>query len=169
MSIPPQLPQIPVKEEVWARVQRALHQLYKDDRFLIDVDANERSLTHRLAVYLEEQFPGWNVDCEYNRVMGNVKRIAEVEHQLRAQPQDEDLVRDTQGRTVYPDIIIHVRGQEHNLLLIEAKKASSSLPDEVDRLKIEALLHQDQYRYRYGILLTLPVGPDATVPDFEII
>jgi hypothetical protein len=35
---------------------------------LLDFDlVHERSTAHRLAVHLDHQFPGWNVDCEYDR------------------------------------------------------------------------------------------------------
>ena len=53
--------------EVLARVRRAAARLENDDRLLFELDANERTLTHRLALYLDSEFAGWNVDCEYNR------------------------------------------------------------------------------------------------------
>lgn len=31
------------------------------------MNANERSMTHKFAEHLQKYFPGWNVDCEYNR------------------------------------------------------------------------------------------------------
>ena len=34
----------------------------------LDFDSvHERSTTHRLAVYFDPLFTGWNVDCEYDR------------------------------------------------------------------------------------------------------
>ena len=45
----------------------ALSELIERDSFLFEADANERSITHKLAEYLQAQFQDWNVDCEYNR------------------------------------------------------------------------------------------------------
>lgn len=59
----------------WTSIEKALassiKQLKSHDRELLEVGANERSLTHRLAVYLEQAILQpkcrWNIDCEYNR------------------------------------------------------------------------------------------------------
>ena len=48
-------------------LKEALDQLLRADAELLNNDVNERSISHRLACYLEPLFPGWNVDCEYNR------------------------------------------------------------------------------------------------------
>lgn len=45
----------------------ALDRLIDKDRLLFEIDVNERSITHRLALYLQGAFPGWHVDCGYNR------------------------------------------------------------------------------------------------------
>ena len=48
-------------------VARALSELLVNDRDLLSIDANERSITFRFAMYLQRHFPDWTVDCEYNR------------------------------------------------------------------------------------------------------
>lgn len=53
--------------DVAEHVRGSLLRLLAEDAYLFEADANERSISHRLALYLEEEFPGWNVDCEYNR------------------------------------------------------------------------------------------------------
>ena len=58
----------PPPEDVKRRVIAAICALYRHDRELLDVDANERSITHKLAEHLQREFPEWHVDCEYNRV-----------------------------------------------------------------------------------------------------
>ena len=55
-------------EDVKKRVIAAICALYRHDRELLAVDANERSITHKLAEHLQREFPEWHVDCEYNRV-----------------------------------------------------------------------------------------------------
>jgi len=37
------------------------------DLLLISQGISEWAIAHRLALYLELLFPGWNVDCESNR------------------------------------------------------------------------------------------------------
>ena len=63
-------------EDVKKRVIAAICALYRHDRELLDVDANERSITHKLAEHLQREFPEWHVDCEYNRVGRETKRLA---------------------------------------------------------------------------------------------
>ena len=46
------------------RVITALQELFAQDSFLFERDVGERALTHRLAVHVERQFPGWDVDCD---------------------------------------------------------------------------------------------------------
>jgi len=61
--------------EVERRLQAAISALRSQDSHLVEVDASERSITHRLAVHLERLFPGWDVDCEYNRDRRDHKTI----------------------------------------------------------------------------------------------
>src|SRR5271165_7265202 len=53
----------------------AVRQLFEPDAYLLQVDANERSITHRLALYLTPHFPDWDIDCEYNRCGDLPKRL----------------------------------------------------------------------------------------------
>jgi len=53
--------------EVKYSVDRALTKLLQNDSLLVELNANERSITHKLAEYLQLEFAAWNVDCEYNR------------------------------------------------------------------------------------------------------
>ena len=80
-----------------ALVKEAIHEL-KRDEMLFRLHANERSITHRLAVYLEKPFDGWNVDCEYSRIgedPSNCKRLL--------LPTTENASRfDMNGSRVYP-------------------------------------------------------------------
>ncbi len=159
----------PSLDTVQRCLAEALHRLYDTDADLISLDVNERSLTHRLALYLTPLFPGWDVDCEYNRDDAESKRIDEVEDDLRKYEEGEVSSRDTRGRTVYPDIIVHRRRTHENLVVVEVKKSSSRIPDKLDRLKVGALCVMERYRYRYGFLIRLPVGDGATVPSPEMV
>ncbi len=70
---------------------------------------------------------------------------------------------DIKGKTIFPDIIVHSRGNDlKNLLIIEIKKESnkSKIGNKNDILKLKTLTasrYEDNpdynYRYRYGIHL----------------
>ena len=59
------------KIDLEEKLKAAIARLYKKDRFLIDNDLNERSISHKLAEYLQTEFHNFDVDCEYNRMKGN--------------------------------------------------------------------------------------------------
>ena len=54
------------KKIIIEKLKRCIEKLKKEDCYLIKNNASERSIAHRLAVYLEDEFIGYNVDCEYN-------------------------------------------------------------------------------------------------------
>jgi len=43
-------------KDVKRKVERAIEILRKNDSFLIDNNANERSISHKLAEYLQQEF-----------------------------------------------------------------------------------------------------------------
>ena len=57
------------------RWSRALGDFYARETHLFEKDLGERALTHRLAVHLEQQFAGWDVDCDYNRLGERTLRL----------------------------------------------------------------------------------------------
>jgi len=120
--------------EVRFKIDIAIHHLYKNDHFLITNCTHERSITHKLAEYIQHNFPEWHVDNEYNR-------------------RGEDLSKNLpQQETSYPDIIIHKRNTKENLLIIEAKSIhSQNHSDEVDKLKIKSFIEDKKYSYRFGL------------------
>ena len=140
--------QQPEAQAVQHYLQEALAKLVAQDAYLLANDLNERTITHKLAEYLQPLFPDRNVDCEYNRDGHEPKRV-------RLQPAGEgppDL-----GSYVYPDIIVHQRGtNDHNLLIIEAKKAyRNNDAIDHDRAKVEAFA--SDLRYRFGAVVVFKV------------
>lgn len=134
------------QDEVEEKLDRALEKLVDNDAELIDIDVNERTLTHRLAIYIEEEFPDLNVDCEYNRKDGDPKRIRWLRpcNQLYSNLSPDDTIT----RTVYPDIIVHRRmGQQSNLLVVEVKKSSNKTPDECNLSKLQELKKDPGYAH----------------------
>jgi hypothetical protein len=129
------------------KVVRALGEFYAREAYLFEKDLGERTLTHRLAVYLERQFPGWQVDCDYDRL---------GERTLRMPKGSIVSTDDHLGKSIYPDIVVHRRAVPDNLLAIEVRKASNHQPPEHDQHKLRALT--DPYlwfAYGLGVYLTL--------------
>lgn len=155
-----------VREAVWT----ALTELRERERPLFANRANERSITHWLAVRLMSQFPGWDVDCEYNRI-GDDR--TEYKH-LFLEPHESGAVDvfDPEGSRVYPDVVIHRRGQngrEDNLLVIEVKPTWSGRGSDRDIRKLRAFTGQVAVRqivtYQYGLFLVF--DDDGSVADWQ--
>ena len=107
-----------------------MQEFYARETFLLEKDLGERTLTHRLAVHLEKQFSGWEVDCDYNRLGERTLRL----------PHGTIVSTDDQlGKSVYPDIVVHQREIPNNLLAIEVRKAANHQPLEHDQHKLRAL------------------------------
>lgn len=125
-------------DDIKSRLKSALKTLSQNDKHLFDINAHEQTITHRLAVYLEGLFIGYDVDCEYNRKEEDPKKIND--------------------KLIKPDIIVHRRGKGNcenydNLLAIEVKKNWDS---EEDRVKLEGLTIEDGgYEYQLGCFLVL--------------
>lgn len=98
------------------------------DAHLLLVDANERSIAYRFASYLQAYLPKWIVDCEYNRDGVDPKKLGHLE--LWPNSEDED------ARTVFPDVIPHLRGTKNNYLVIEFKKSTSGVDRGIDLEKL---------------------------------
>jgi hypothetical protein len=125
----------------------ALTEFYGHETYILDKDLGERTLTHRLAVHVERQFPGWEVDCDYNRLGERTLRLP------RGTIVSTD---DTLGKSVFPDIVVHQRDIPNNLLAIEVRKAFNHQPPEHDQHKLEALTDPHLwFAYWIGVLLTL--------------
>ncbi len=154
-------------------VKDSLNMLFKNDQVLIEHNVNERSITHRLAIYLEnilltsfaKEMKGLSVDCEYNRNWDlepySPKKLSweskELEHLINNLSHDPDRVLEF---SCYPDIIVHQRGNnKKNLLVIEVKKQSSEIGDDIyDECKLKAFTEESEnnkYKYQFGVFIKL--------------
>lgn len=145
------------KSQVDEKVESAINKLIEKDSHLLIIDVNERSISHRLALYLQEQFDDWDVDCEYNRNTDQTKML-NIKKQIQT-TVNEIQADDTEGKTVFPDIIVHIRGTNDNLLVIEMKKSSSSVSKDFDIKKLEAFA--DQLGYKYRLFLCFNTGSEC--------
>jgi len=129
------------------KVVTALREFYARESFLLEKDLGERALTHRLAVHVENQFPGWSIDCDYDRLG---ERTLRLPHGAIISTDDHF------GKSIYPDIVVHQREIPNNLLAIEVRKASNHQPPEHDQHKLRGLTDPHLwFAYRIGVLLTL--------------
>ena len=126
----------------------ALDKFLNKDLFLLEIDANERSITHRIAMYIQDEFPEWDVDCEYNRDEHKPKELN--------LPGGEPDSYDVDAQTVYPDIIVHKRGSHTNHIVIEFKKTSSRIGAHKDFIKLAE--YRRQLHYEYALFIELAVG-----------
>lgn len=110
-------------------VAEAIQALLDRDGILLTTDANERTIAAQLACYLRSAFPKWDVDVEYNRQGIDPKKIGIGES----------------AEFVYPDIIVHRRRSDANLLVVEMKKGDSPEPDEEDMKKLHAYVAKFKY------------------------
>ena len=129
------------------KVVTALHEFYAHEAFLLEKDLGERTLTHRLAVHVEHQFPGWEVDCDYDRLGDRTLRLP---HGTIVSTDDH------LGKSVYPDIVVHQRAIPNNLVAIEVRKSGNHQPLAHDQHKLRALTDPHLwFAYWIGVFVTL--------------
>ena len=138
MIVPPYNEHLKIKRQL----RSALEPFLLNDSYLLINDLHERSITFRLGLYLQQRFRSWNVDCEYNKEGVESKRLMTLPHHAEcSKPRDD-------GYLVYPDIIIHRRGnQGPNLLALEMKKTTTGGCRDCDKEKLTAYLCELQYRH----------------------
>ena len=115
-------------EHIKVKVKGCLDSLYENEKELFELDAYEQAICGRLACYLHGKFTEYNVDVEYNRHGNKSKRNEET-------------------NLVKPDIVIHKRDDDNNLLVIEAKKGHCG-----EREKVRG--HMEYFGYKLGAVLT---------------
>jgi len=137
--------------EIKTKVKDAVDILLDKDAFLLEHGVHERSVTHKLAEYLQQMFPDYHVDCEYNKHGITTKLL----------PRE---CEEASERKVFPDIVVHIRGDDSkNLLVIEAKPTPQI--DKSDKCKLKLFTATNgKYAYKYGLF----IGFDKTnMPKME--
>ena len=131
-------------------VLSALDALFQKDANLLAVNVAEQTIAARLARYLQEHFPEHDVDVEYNRMGDAPKTVAWSD----------------KPEYVYPDIIVHRRRTETNILAIELKKTSNPETKDKDLLKLAA--YRRDLGYLHALFLRLGVGDNiGTVSECQ--
>lgn len=131
----------------------ALDALIARDSYLLQVDANERTITCQIARYLAAELPQYHVDCEYNRDGVDPKKLQYID--LHG---DEE---DTFARTVFPDIIVHCRNTKNNYLVLEVKKTTNPDDRKIDYAKLVG--YKKQLGFQFAVFVELAAGQQADV------
>ena len=117
-------------------IEKALNEFVEEQGQILVNDASEQAISHQLAMKLAQLFNGWDVDCEYNRNGEDIKRL------IYAISPDGS----ASERNVVPDIIIHHRMTDNNLLAIEIKKSTNQESNFKDLAKLTAFKEQLGYQ-----------------------
>ena len=136
--------------EIKGKVQNALNMFYKNDSFLIEKKLCERCLVHRVAVYLEnERFPGYFIDCEYNKSLLNEKSVPKI-------------ASNPNGNFI--DIIITKRDDncKHDLICFEIKRWDNYHERNKDRDNLRILTKGNRFGYDCGFYIILGKSKEKT-------
>lgn len=116
---------------------------------LLEIEVNERSISHKIAEYLQALFLEWHVDCEYNRNGIETKKLPDI----------SECSEDKKTDKVYPDIIVHRRLTMNNLLVIEIKTTHNDAGEKCDFEKLKLFTSSDgDYKYNFGLFIKFNVN-----------
>lgn len=143
-------------------ILEALSKLYDNDCYLINKDnvlnefiegsnnhipdwkkhAAERAIVFRFGIYLQELMyankclEDYHLDCEYNRKLDSQKDLGD--------------------RLVYPDLIIHKRGNMKENLLVMEIKTWWNYNTENDEKKLKDFVDpKKEYKYKFGLSIII--------------
>ena len=151
--------------------EKAKEKFLKEEKEIIEIDINERTLSARLMFHLQtlllsdiyqESYKEYSVDCEYNRRKEIVKILPKEYREL-----------EKKDKQIYPDIILHQRNSEKNLMIIEMKKTYSldegGKNENRDRLKfLTSLRKENKYKYLLGVYFEVNKFPDKCKIEFFV-
>ena len=151
--------------------EKAKEKFLKEEKEIIEINVNERTLSARLMFHLQtlllneiyqENYKEYSVDCEYNRRKEIVKILPKEYREL-----------EKKDKQIYPDIILHQRNSEKNLMIIEMKKTYSSdeggKNENRDRLKfLTSLRKENKYKYLLGVYFEVNKFPDKCKIEFFV-
>ena len=150
-------------EDIIKIISNSIKKLQNKDAIFLNPEfsINERCVTHRLGMYLAEMFPDEDVDCEYNRKYN--EGIDEyIAKNMELPILEKGLTtKDTEAKTVFPDIIVHRRNMNRNLLSLEVKMKWKKGTGVLDVLKAKG--YKAQLNYDYSGFLILGPGDEYEV------
>lgn len=144
--------------DIEEKLVKAISILQENDKIFLDkeFDINERTVTHRLGIYLAGLFNGLDVDCEYNRQYDEATDEYISKNVDLPKIKEGEVLKDIEARTVFPDIIVHKRTTSFNLLAIEVKMGWKNSKGLFDEVKAEAYKRTLGYQYSAFVI----IGPN---------
>lgn len=144
--------------EIKDKIKKCLEKLYEKDAELFNRNDGkglcERCLVFRFALYLQEAFRNYFVDCDFNSA------------QINGQPVSGKPITNSDGTATkrFVDIIVHKRTFNHNndFICFEIKKWNNhnSKASKKDKNNLNVLT--SEYGYRYGFYLILGKNIEET-------
>jgi hypothetical protein len=140
---------------------------YESNKIMDEIDNHERlidiygeKVSSNIARSFYKQISEMNIDA------------AEINGMLRITITKSNSAKiGVESVSICPDIIIHHRGTNNNMAVIEVKKSSEHKNERWlwDYVKLLAMMHlKGLYSYKYGYFINLPVGKDLrNHTDFE--
>jgi hypothetical protein len=130
-------------------VRKSIQHLYTVDKKLIDDNLCERCLVHRLAIHLQQHYPDFFVDCEFN--VSSLNNVV-----------SKKMLSNVNGN--YVDIIVHKRSNVlgENLLCFEVKKSNNTKDREKDVRNLE-ILTGERFGYLLGFHIILGKNYEETM------
>lgn len=166
-------------EEIHGRLVDAIKCFCLQETELLELNVNERTISSTLGCYLQALFPDWNVDCEYNRFgeervkklfIASKENFLKVKSISRIPPRYEtfeEWIEREEGISIFPDIIVHQRKQQNNLLVVEIKKSNyTEAAGCWDEIKIDYMLNS--FEYAVGAFLVLNTGSSYKSSELNI-
>jgi hypothetical protein len=76
---------------------------------------------------------------------------------------------DTDGVSVFPDIIVHKRNTKRNLVVIEVKKDTNRQDPQWDLKKLRAFRADPHYAYEHAISVVLQTGASPGIKSIKLV
>lgn len=143
-------------------IRNCLNNVYEKDTSLFERNQgkgiSERCIAFRFAYYLQNEYPNFFVDCDFNssfefRPDGTGGFTRRERNGKQFQIQNEDGTSITKG--LFVDIIVHKRNYEINndVVCFELKKWNNNRPDQRDSDYNKLTQLTSIYGYKYGFHL----------------
>lgn len=124
---------VPSRKKISRALGAALASLYVDELEAIKKGGQENYLNRKLRDYLCAYFPGWEVKCEQRK-------------------EGDRMKRNSSGRGVRPDIIIHKSGLlGPNIAIVEAKGYWNKTDRQLDTNKLKDYQVKQHYMYAFQV------------------
>lgn len=144
--------------DIKKKIKNALDRFYSENGEMAEHWKTSRSYVHAFAKKLEEEFDSWDVDCFFVHYK-KTKPFSFLEdddfcciHMDDSATCEECLNR--KWCKACPDIIIHRRNSQDNLLVIQTElSCRNQSKKERDLLKLESYINQSADSYVYGLFI----------------